>query len=61
VTEEPPIAVETVDDYLAALRPPKRKALEKLRKTILAAAPHAVECISYNIPAVRLNGKMLVS
>ena len=34
-------------------------ALEKLRKTIRAAAPLAVECISYGIPAFR-NPRMLV-
>jgi len=53
--------VQTVDDYLAALSADKRGVLEELRQTILAAAPNAVECISYNIPAVRLNGKLLVA
>ena len=38
----------------------KRAALEKLRKDILAAAPGAEECISYQMPAFRLDGKMLV-
>lgn len=50
----------TVDEYLAALDPPQRRALEKLRRDIHAAAPGAVDCISYRIPAVRLNGKVLV-
>jgi uncharacterized protein YdhG (YjbR/CyaY superfamily) len=49
------------DDYLAALSDDKRRALERLRKDIKAAAPKAEECISYGIPGFRLNGKLLVS
>jgi uncharacterized protein YdhG (YjbR/CyaY superfamily) len=49
------------DEYLAGLRNDKRRALEKLRKNIRAAAPKAEECISYGIPGFRLNGKLLVS
>ncbi len=52
---------ETIDEYLAALSDDKRAALEKLRKTIKAAAPKAEECISYQLPAFRLDGKMLVA
>jgi len=51
----------TIDEYLAALSEDKRAALEKLRKTIKAAAPKAEECISYQLPAFRLEGKMLVA
>lgn len=54
-------AVTTHDEYLAALSDDKRRALEKLRKDIKAAAPKAEECISYGIPGFRLNGKLLVS
>jgi uncharacterized protein YdhG (YjbR/CyaY superfamily) len=50
---------ETIDDYLATLDVAERTALEKLRKDIHAAAPGAEECISYRIPAVRFNGKLL--
>jgi len=50
-----------VDEYLAALSPEKRAALQKLRRAIKAAAPRADECISYNIPAFRLGGKLLVA
>ena len=52
---------KTIDEYLAALSDDKRAALEKLRKTIRAVAPKAVECISYRLPAFRLNGKLLVA
>jgi uncharacterized protein YdhG (YjbR/CyaY superfamily) len=53
--------LRTVDDYLATLSADKRKALQNLRERILAAAPHAVECVAYHIPSVRLNGKLLVA
>jgi uncharacterized protein YdhG (YjbR/CyaY superfamily) len=49
----------TIDDYLATLSNDKRAALEKLRKTIRAAAPNAEECISYQLPAFRLNGMLV--
>jgi uncharacterized protein YdhG (YjbR/CyaY superfamily) len=52
---------KTIDEYLAAIPADKRAALEKLRKTIKAIAPNAEECISYRLPAFRLNGKMLVA
>jgi uncharacterized protein YdhG (YjbR/CyaY superfamily) len=51
----------TVDEYLARLSSEKRAALEKLRRNIRAAAPGAKECIRYEIPTVRLDGRMLVS
>ena len=50
----------THDDYLAALPADQRTALEKLRRTIRAAAPKAEECMSYQMPAFRLDGKVLV-
>jgi len=52
---------ETHDDYLAAVTEDKRGALQKLRKTIKTAAPKAEECISYQLPAFRLNGQFLVA
>ena len=51
---------ESINDYLSGLPDDKRKALTKLRKDIKAAAPRAEECISYQIPAFRLHGRMLV-
>ena len=53
--------MKTIDDYLTALGNDQRAALEKLRKAIRAAAPKAEECISYQLPAFRLNGKPLVA
>ena len=43
-----------IDEYLAALPPDKRAALEKVRRAVHAAAPGAEECISYGMPAFRL-------
>ena len=51
----------TIDEYLAPLSNEKRAALEKLRRAIKSAAPKAEECISYQIPAFRLGGRMLVA
>lgn len=51
---------KTIDEYLAALSDEKRDALEWLRKTIRAAVPRAEECISYGIPAFRLDGKPFI-
>jgi uncharacterized protein YdhG (YjbR/CyaY superfamily) len=47
----------TIDEYLADVPKEQRTALEKLRKTIHAAAPKAEECISYGLAAFRLDGK----
>ena len=51
----------SVEDYLAALPEDQRAALEKLRKTIKAAAPEATETISYQMPAFKNQGRFLVS
>jgi uncharacterized protein YdhG (YjbR/CyaY superfamily) len=53
-------APTTVEDYLAALPDGSRAALEKLRKTIRAAAPDATEAISYQMPAFKDHGRILV-
>src|SRR3954468_22306044 len=50
----------SIDAYLAGLTSDKRASLEKLRRAIKAAAPGAEECISYQLPAFRLDGKILV-
>jgi uncharacterized protein YdhG (YjbR/CyaY superfamily) len=38
----------------------KRSGHEQLRKTLRSIVPKAEECISYRIPALRLDGRMLV-
>jgi uncharacterized protein YdhG (YjbR/CyaY superfamily) len=52
---------QTHDEVLASVSADHRAALQKLRKQIRAAAPQAEECISYGLPAFRLNGKHLVA
>jgi uncharacterized protein YdhG (YjbR/CyaY superfamily) len=49
----------TIDEYLAAVPPDKRAALQKLRRTIRSAIPGAEECISYGLPAFRYEGRMV--
>ena len=50
----------TIDQYLAGLSDDKRAALKQLRQTILSVIPTAEECISYQLPAFRYDGKVLV-
>src|SRR5690349_9377989 len=49
----------TIDEYLAGVKGERRAALDKLRKTIRSIVPKAEECISYAIPAFRLDGKIV--
>jgi uncharacterized protein YdhG (YjbR/CyaY superfamily) len=51
---------QTIDEYLALVNDDKRAALQKLRRAIKSAVPEAEECISYQMPAFRLRGRMLV-
>jgi uncharacterized protein YdhG (YjbR/CyaY superfamily) len=55
---------KTIDEYLNSVTPDQRVALERLRKTIRATARAAAtdveECISYQIPAFRVGGKVMV-
>ncbi len=48
-----------IDDYLAALDEPSRSTLRALRQTILEIVPDAEQCISYNLPAFRVDGKVV--
>ena len=50
----------TIDEYLARLSADKRAALQALRRAILTVVPTAEECISYQVPAFRLEGRVLV-
>jgi uncharacterized protein YdhG (YjbR/CyaY superfamily) len=53
VTHERP---QTIDAYLATLDRARRPPLEKLRRMIRRAVPDAQECISYGMPAFRVDG-----
>jgi len=50
------VKATSIDAYLATLSGDRRAALAKLRKTIRTIIPRAEECISYGIPAFRLDG-----
>jgi uncharacterized protein YdhG (YjbR/CyaY superfamily) len=49
----------SVAAYLRAVPPAPRAALQKLRKTIKAAAPQATEGISYGIPMFKHHGMLV--
>ncbi len=49
----------TIDEYLSTVRGEKRAALQKLRETIRSIVPGAEECISYSMPAFRLDGAIV--
>jgi uncharacterized protein YdhG (YjbR/CyaY superfamily) len=49
----------SIDEYLAPLSEPERAALERLRTLIKAAAPEAVEAISYGMPAFKYHGPLV--
>jgi uncharacterized protein YdhG (YjbR/CyaY superfamily) len=51
----------SVEEYLAGLPDDQRGALERLRRQIAAAAPGAVEAISYGMPTFVLDRRGLVS
>jgi uncharacterized protein YdhG (YjbR/CyaY superfamily) len=48
-----------IDAYLDALEEPKRSALARLRDTIVSIVPDVEQCISYEMPAFRLRGKVV--
>jgi uncharacterized protein YdhG (YjbR/CyaY superfamily) len=53
-------AVAQVQRYISAQPAKHRAALRKIRATIRATAPRAVEHFSYGIPGFRLNDRPLV-
>jgi uncharacterized protein YdhG (YjbR/CyaY superfamily) len=58
---ELPARSPEIDAFLAALPEETRSALEALRRVIAAAAPGAVETISYGVPSFKYRGRPLVS
>jgi len=51
----------SIDAILADLPATQRATLQRLRKAVRAVAPSAEECISYGLPAFRLNERALVA
>lgn len=54
-------APTTVEEYLSALPADRHAILGELRAVVRAAAPDAVEVIAYQMPALRLDGRFLIS
>lgn len=52
---------KTVDEYIASLPEERRAPMEALRQAVREAAPEATEVIAYDMPALRLDGRFLVS
>jgi hypothetical protein len=50
-----------IDNYLATITGDKRAALDELRRTIRSIVPRAEECISYGMPAFRLDGRVIAT
>ena len=49
-----------VSSYIAAQPAAAQALLQQIREAVQAAAPQAVECISYGIPTFKLGGKVVV-
>ena len=52
-------APNTIDEYIAGFPREVQEILEKIRKTIRAAAPDAEETISYQMPTFTLKGNLV--
>ncbi len=50
---------DEIDAYLAACDEPHRTTLAVLRRSILAAVPDAEQGISYDLPAFRVDGRVV--
>jgi uncharacterized protein YdhG (YjbR/CyaY superfamily) len=59
VTKISYVSSDEIDQYLAALEEPKRATLQGLRQSILEVVPEAEEGISYQVPAFRVDGKVI--
>ncbi len=51
---------KSVDDYIAAQPESMRPTLEQVRAAIRKALPKADECIAYNMPAYRKDGRAVI-
>jgi len=56
-----PSATARIDAILASAPTAQRAALQALREMIAAAAPEAVEIVSYGMPAFGYHGRAMVS
>lgn len=56
----PKIAFKTIDDYIDAQPETSGPVLHRVRSILRKALPKAEEAISYNIPAYKLNGAVVL-
>lgn len=52
--------MKTIDNYIATLPPRQQEVAQIMRELLHDAAPQATETITYNMPAIKQNGKVLV-
>lgn len=52
--------METVDEYLAALRPQTRDVLQRVRRAIRKALPQTTETMSYGMPTYKIKNKAVL-
>ena len=54
------IRAKTIDEYIAMQPTATQVVLERVRGAIAKAVPDAEECVSYQIPAFKLHGRVLL-
>ncbi|MEV6067258.1 DUF1801 domain-containing protein [Nocardia sp. NPDC052001] len=54
------MVASNVDEYIAGFPAETREVLERVRATIREALPEGTEVISYQIPALRVDSKVVV-
>ncbi len=57
--QAPKVQFKTVDQYISAFPKNVQVMLKQMRETVQKAAPQAEEVISYNMPALKLNGVLV--
>ena len=53
------MAAQQIDAYLAELEEPERATLEEVRRRILEVIPDAEQCLSYSMPAFKVDGQTI--
>lgn len=54
------VIFKTVDNCLSALPGKQKELMQSIRKTIKIVAPEAIELLSYNMPAFKVHGRILL-
>jgi uncharacterized protein YdhG (YjbR/CyaY superfamily) len=58
-TARPSGKIASIDEYLAQVSGERLETLKRLRATIRGVLPRAEECISYGLPAFRVDGEVV--